>query len=102
EEKKIPQRATRQVTARRLSMNLFGDAIKAYEEENYEPAIELLSRFLSEGLETAAAYYYLSDAYFLSAEAMTEHDAKKERYYRRQQEVAERGHLLFPHHEKVH
>lgn len=83
------------------SSDLLGDAIAAYRHEDHERVIRLLGPMIEQGFDHEAAYFFLSDAYFLSGESLPEGE-KKYTYYRKQLEVALKGHYLFPHHQDIH
>lgn len=83
------------------SNDILGDAIAAYKQEDHERVIRLLGPMIEQGFDHEAAYFFLSDAYFLSGESMPEGE-KKYTYYRKQLEVAVKGHYLFDHHQDIH
>ena len=84
-----------------LSSDVLGDAIAAYNDGDHERVIRLLGPMIERGIGDAAAYFFLSDSYFLCAERMPEGE-KKYTYYRKQLDVALKGHHLFEHHRDIY
>lgn len=83
------------------SGDVLGDAIAAYKREDHDRVIRLLGPMIQRGLGDATAYFFLSDSYFLCGESMPEGE-KKYAYYRKQLEVALKGHYLYENHQDIH
>lgn len=81
--------------------DILGEAIAAYKNQEHEQVIRLLGPLIERGLGDETAYFFLSDAYFLSGESLPEGE-KKYTYYRKQLEVSLKGHYLFAHNRDIH
>ena len=95
------KKQTNHFKKRGLSNDILGDAIAAYKQEDHEQVICLLGPVIERGFGDEAAYFFLSDAYFLCGESLPDGE-KKFTFYRKQLDVALKGHYLFEHHQDIH
>jgi len=95
------KKPVKQSAKQKESNDLLADAIAAYKQEDHDQVIRLLAPLVDNGMGVDTAYFYLSDAYFLTGESLPEGE-KKYTYYRKMLDVAVQGHYRFENHQDIH